>query len=142
MKKILFGAALCVLLVAGIPGNARSDGDSKKGAEFISVSELEVGMTGYGLSVFKGTKIDRFGVEVIGVCYNSSPQIDMILIKVSGCGLEESGIVSGMSGSPIFIGEYPNGRLLGALAYGWSFTLESVAGVTPARVPTWWPRRA
>lgn len=94
-------------------------------------AEVQSGMTGYGLSVFKGTKIERFSVSVIGVLKNAFPKMDMILIRCAGQGLEHSGIVAGMSGSPIYLTVEGQDRLIGALAYGWQFSKDPIAGVTP-----------
>lgn len=92
-------------------------------------SEIERGMTGYGLSVFHGTEITRFDVEVLGVLAKANLGEDLILIRVtSGPVVErESGIIGGMSGSPIYV----DGRLIGAIAYGWGFLREAIGGVTP-----------
>jgi hypothetical protein len=84
-------------------------------------------MTGYGLTVFKGTHPERFAVRVIGVLRNFLPQLDLILIDSDDPRLLHSGVAAGMSGSPIYI----DGRLAGALAYGWQFGKDPVAGVTP-----------
>jgi hypothetical protein len=89
--------------------------------------QLKPGMKGYGLSVFNGTKPERFDVEVLGVLKNAFPKQDMILIRMSGANLEKHKVIAGMSGSPIYI----DGKLIGALAYGWSFENEPLAGVTP-----------
>jgi SpoIVB peptidase S55 len=89
--------------------------------------QLSPGMKGYGLSVFKGTKPERFEVEIIGVLRNALPKQDMILIRMSGEDLEKHKVIAGMSGSPIYI----EGKLIGALAYGWTFENDPLAGVTP-----------
>jgi hypothetical protein len=89
--------------------------------------QLQPGMKGYGLSVFKGTKPERFGAEVVGVLKNVMPRQDMILIRLSGADLEKHKVIAGMSGSPVYI----NDKLIGALAYGWVFENEPLAGVTP-----------
>jgi len=96
-------------------------------SKFMPVEEIRPGMKGYGLTVFEGTKVERFGVEVVDVLKKAMPKQDIILVKLSGHGLEESGIYQGMSGSPVFIDD----RLIGALAYGWAYTKVSIAGVTP-----------
>ncbi|MBI4576448.1 MAG: hypothetical protein HY722_09325 [Planctomycetes bacterium] len=93
----------------------------------IPVDEVRPGMRGHGLTVFQGTAIERFQVEVVDVIPNYFPSQDLILIRCAGHGLEESGIVSGMSGSPIYLED----RLAGALAYGWNFSRDPIAGVTP-----------
>ena len=69
----------------------------------LSTSEIQTGMKGYGLTVIRGTKVERFEVEVVGVLKKAMPQQDLILIRCAGLGLEHSGVVAGMSGSPIFL---------------------------------------
>jgi hypothetical protein len=91
--------------------------------------QLQPGMKGYGLSVFQGTKPERFEVEIIGVLKNVMPKQDMILIRMSGANLEKHKVIAGMSGSPVYI----NDKLIGALAYGWTFENEPLAGITPIR---------
>ena len=91
-------------------------------------AQLEPGTVGYGLTVMKGSHIDTFVVEILGTQRNGSlPGRDRILVRLSGLGLEKTGIIQGMSGSPVYVGE----RLLGAVAYGWSFANEPVGLVTP-----------
>ena len=94
----------------------------------MTVDQLKPGMKGTGRSVFSGTEINEFGVEVIDVMHEVWPRGDMILCRLSGQGLEESGVVAGMSGSPVYI----DGKLVGAVAYAWSFAKQPLAGVTPA----------
>ena len=95
---------------------------------FMNVSEVQPGMTGYAKTVVHGTTIDTFPVEILGVMKNSGPSGDLILAKFSGPLIEETGgIAQGMSGSPVYI----NGKLLGAVAYGWSFTNSRVGMITP-----------
>jgi len=91
------------------------------------VDELQPGQRGYGLSVFRGTQIERFEVEILGVLKNTSPGRDMVLARCSGCNLEHTGVIAGMSGSPIYV----DGRLVGALAFAWPFGKEPIAGITP-----------
>ena len=84
-------------------------------------------MKGVGKSVFRGTEVAEFGVEILGVLKNQRPGRDLILIRASGCSLEKSGIVAGMSGSPVYI----DGKLIGAVASAWTFSKEPIGGVTP-----------
>jgi hypothetical protein len=100
---------------------------TRRGAPIIPLSEVRAGMKGYGLTVFQGTKPDRFAVQVIGVLHHFLPKQDVILIQSDDPRLLHSGIVAGMSGSPIYL----EGRLAGALAYGWHFAKDPIAGVTP-----------
>jgi hypothetical protein len=91
------------------------------------IGEVKAGMKGYGLSVFRGGAVERFGVEVIGVQRDAAPDRSRIYVRVSGRGLEESGVAAGMSGSPVYL----EGRLAGAVAIGWGFSKSPIGGVTP-----------
>lgn len=96
------------------------------------VSEVREGMTGYGLSVFKGTKIERFDVKVLAVLHDFNPKYDVVLIDCHGQNLEHTGSIAGMSGSPVFLrDEQGRDRMIGAFAYGWPLMKDPVAGVQP-----------
>ncbi len=104
--------------------------------QFMSVDEIKPGMTGYGLSTFKGTKIDTFQVEIIDIIHNQFPKIDMILARISGKVVDTAGVISGMSGSPIYIYDQTTdnrqAKLIGALALGYTiFAKEHLTGITP-----------
>lgn len=90
-------------------------------------SQVRKGMHGYGETVFDGTKLERFDVEITGVLQNIGPGQDLILAKVSGPVVDRAGVIAGMSGSPIYI----DGKVIGALAYSWQFAKEAMAGITP-----------
>jgi hypothetical protein len=92
-----------------------------------AVAPVVAGEKGWGLTVFRGTVPERFEVEMLGTLEGMTPSGALHLARVSGAGLEKSGIVAGMSGSPIWVGE----RLVGALAFSWQFASEPVAGITP-----------
>jgi len=96
--------------------------------DFIPLSEIAPGMTGYGLTVFEGSRIDTFGVRVVGIQENVRADGSFLLVEISGHGLELSSIAQGMSGSPVYL----EGRFAGALAFGWGGALKPIAGVTPA----------
>lgn len=93
----------------------------------IPVEEIHAGMRGFGLSVFQGTAPERFEVEVLGVLQNSKPDGSYILARLAGQNLEQSGVIAGMSGSPVYF----DGRLAGAVAFSWPFAKEPIAGITP-----------
>jgi hypothetical protein len=97
------------------------------GPEVIGPDALRSGMKGYGLSVFKGERIERFEVEVLGVLKNFAPKGDVILARLSGAGVDRAGVIAGMSGSPVYI----EGKLAGAVAYAWGFAREPIAGIQP-----------
>ncbi len=97
--------------------------------EFISVDEIERGMSGFGLTVVEGTDVDTFQVEVLDVMHGRASSGDIILVRVSGLGTELTGIAQGMSGSPVYL----DGRLAGALAFAYSFAMVPIGGVTPIK---------
>src|SRR6266478_4946946 len=84
-------------------------------ARHMRVAEVRPGMTGYGLTVFKGDRIEKFDVEVISVLKNFNPKSDVVLIRAKGDYLEHTGSVAGMSGSPIFLkDDQGRERMIGA----------------------------
>jgi len=95
----------------------------------IDPSDVRPGMKGYGLTVFEGTEPERFDVEVVAVVPKFLLRQDIILIKLSHPVTDHAGVIGGMSGSPIFL----EGKLAGALAYGWRFSKDPLAGVTPIK---------
>jgi hypothetical protein len=118
VRKTLL-VVLC--LVAMAAGGARAS-DS-----VLPLDEVRKGMTGYGLTVLEGTEPVRFDVEVMGVLRQIGPGQDLILARVTSENIRQTGIVAGMSGSPIYV----DGRVVGALAYAWQFAREPIAGITP-----------
>ena len=91
------------------------------------VDDLRPGMKGHGRTVLKGTRVETFAVEILGVLRNTSPGRDLVLARLSGLGLERTGVIAGMSGSPVYV----NGKLVGAVAYAWPFGKDPIAGITP-----------
>ena len=93
------------------------------------VGEVRAGMRGTGLTVFDGTKRSEFTAEIIGVLENSfGPRRNLVLARLDGGPLAASGVIQGMSGSPVYI----DGRLVGAVSYALgSFAKETIAGITP-----------
>lgn len=129
-KKHQFFSGLVFLLLMAVlvfpfPGSV----SAKAGIKTMPVAKIEAGMEGYGRTVFSGTRIDTFSVKILGVLENVMPGQDMILIEAENDTLHHTNIMSGMSGSPIYI----DGHLIGALAYGWSFGKDPIAGVTPIK---------
>lgn len=93
----------------------------------IAFKDVHAGMKGYGKTVFSGTKIETFDVEVIGTLVNIAPKRNVILARLSGGPLLTTGVIEGMSGSPVYL----DGKLAGAVAYSWGFSKEPVCGITP-----------
>ncbi len=135
MKEMMLRAPWIV--IALLTFSSASFADAPVGLHFdpnrdMHVSEVRPGMTGYGLSVFKGTKIEKFDVTVLSVLKHFNPKYDVVLVRCKGQNLEHTGSIAGMSGSPIFLkddqGRY---RLIGAFAYGWPLMKDPVGGVQP-----------
>ena len=99
------------------------------GPQIIPLSQIKPGMRGVGYTIFSGDKIQPFDVEVIGILPNLvGPKQDVVLVKLSSPEIAKSGVVAGMSGSPVYI----DGKLAGAIAYKFgSFTTEAIGGMTP-----------
>ena len=97
--------------------------------KIMRAGEAKRGMKGYGLSVFQGTKVERFGIEVLGTLERVNGGGDLVMIRVTDGPVvkRNSGIIQGMSGSPVYI----NGKLLGAIAIGFGFPKEPIGGITP-----------
>jgi hypothetical protein len=96
-------------------------------AETLPVDRVQPGMVGEGLTVFSGDKLEPFKVHVLGVLRNFGPKQNLILARLEGGPLAETGVIAGMSGSPVYI----EGKLVGAVAYSFPFSKEPIAGITP-----------
>ena len=103
------------------PGKALTDPNC------ISVDDIKPGMKGYALTVFHGTTPDKFEIEVVDIVRDYLPGQDAVLFNSPDPRMQHSGIVGGMSGSPIYI----EGKLAGALAYGYRFNKDPLGGLTP-----------
>jgi len=94
----------------------------------LPLDQVKAGMKGKGRSVFQGNRIEEFDVEIIGVLKNVQPKKSIILARLKGGILDEAGVISGMSGSPVYV----DGKLIGAVAYSYgTFVKEPIAGITP-----------
>jgi hypothetical protein len=93
------------------------------------ISEIRPGMVGTGRTVFTGTRVEEFRANILGVIENViGPQRNLILARLEGGPLADTGVIAGMSGSPVYI----DGRLIGAVSYALgSFSKEPIAGITP-----------
>jgi hypothetical protein len=91
------------------------------------LKDIRAGQHGVGRTVFSGSRVEEFQVEVLGVLDNIGPQQSIILVRLKGGPLENTGVMQGMSGSPVYI----EGRLAGAVALGFPMAKEAIAGVRP-----------
>jgi outer membrane protein assembly factor BamB len=101
---------------------------------------VRAGQRAVGKSVFRGTKIESFHIEIVGVLHEFDGTRNLILGRVLDGPVvaRKSGIIAGMSGSPVYI----KGRLAGAIALAWSFSKEPIAGITPIEemLEAWQPK--
>src|SRR5437879_8289054 len=117
---LAFFAALCLtpaVLVA------------QQSPEILPLSQVRPGMQGYAYTIFAGDRVEKFDLEVLGVLDNFlGPKQSIILVQLKGPKVEHTGVVAGMSGSPVYL----EGKLAGALSLKLGiFTKEPIAGVTP-----------
>ncbi len=128
MRRPVFFSVITALLFFTVQAQV-VHAQSSKAVETISVSDVHAGMRGVAYTVFQGTKPESMGVEVLGILKNANgPKGDIILVRLSGAKAEYTGVVAGMSGSPVYL----DGKLAGALAFRiGEFSKEPIAGVTP-----------
>src|SRR5438552_18523029 len=122
-------AVLACAVVYGFVLSFLSYAQTTKAVETIPLAEIHAGMHGVAYTVFQGTKPEPMEVEVLGVLKNANgPKGDIILVRLGGAKAEYTGVVAGMSGSPVYL----DGKLAGALAFRiGEFSKEPIAGVTP-----------
>jgi len=131
--KIL-GTGLVIIAVAG-SSVLSADIDSQTQFDrqrYIDVDQIESGMRGYGLTVFQGTRPERFEVVAVSVIRNTNqtgPKRSAILVRCEDKRFDLAKGVQGVSGSPVFF----DGRMAGAMAFGWKNGEEPLYGVTPIR---------
>ena len=113
-----------LLLFAGVSCCFAGAIDSSK---YITVDEIKPGMEAYCLTCYKGSKIEKFEMEVLSVVKGFGPGKDAIMVQGTDERFIHTGPVAGCSGSPVYI----EGRLAGALAFGWTFSKDPLYGVTP-----------
>jgi len=120
LRRILL-SGLLAWVMAAILGTAAE-------ARFFSIEALEPGMRGTAKTVVRGTEIETFEVEFLGVLPQAGPSGDLLLIRVSGDVIDRTGgIAAGMSGSPVYIGD----QLVGAIGYAYDFADHRIGMVTP-----------
>src|SRR5689334_10558634 len=94
---------------------------------FLALKDIKPGMHGIGKTVFSGDRIEDFQVEILGVLENIGPKQSLILARLSGGPIATTGVMQGMSGSPVYI----DGKLVGAVAMAFPFSKEPIAGIRP-----------
>ena len=130
MKRFTAIAAALVLAFALCAGACAAEKPQKfvPTEPIMPLSQIKPGMTGYAKTVFSGTKITPFEISVIGVLPRKTSPKNLIVIEVKDEYVRShGGIAAGMSGSPVYI----DGKLIGAIGYGWSFADSNLGMVTP-----------
>lgn len=121
LRRCLLASLIAVMLAVEFATAAEQN------KSFLPLDQVKPGMKGIGKTVFQGENVEEFQVEILGVLENIAPKQSAILAKLSGGPLERTGIMQGMSGSPVFV----DGRLIGAVAFSFPFSKEAIAGITP-----------
>jgi hypothetical protein len=126
-RILLHKLALLGFLVLGLLGWGLDLAAAEKNPNFFPLSAIKPGLRGVGKTVFQGDKIEEFQVEILGVLENIAPRQSAILARLSGGPLENTGVLSGMSGSPVYI----EGKMVGAISFSFPFSKDAIAGITP-----------
>jgi SpoIVB peptidase S55 len=118
-RLVSLALALATLGLATVPASTT----------LMGLDEVRPGMTGVGRTVFDGDRREEFKVHILGVLRNVvGPQRHLILARLEGGPLDRTGVMQGMSGSPVYV----DGRLIGAVSYSiGAFSKEPIAGITP-----------
>src|SRR5689334_150889 len=121
LRKRLFSSLALVLLFAShLRGQASTP--------IFPLSDIYAGLKGVGRTIFEGDKIEEFQVEFMGVLKNAlAPRRDLILAKLTGGPLATTGVIAGMSGSPVYV----DGKLVGAVSRAFPLSKGAIAGITP-----------
>lgn len=117
MRTVRFVPILALLLALGLRAQV----------SILPLSEVKAGMKATGKTVFNGANVEDFDVEILGVLENAGPKQSIILARLSGGPMSHTGVLQGMSGSPVYF----NGRLLGAVALSFPFSKDPIAGIRP-----------
>ncbi|MGO8813985.1 MAG: SpoIVB peptidase S55 domain-containing protein [Terriglobia bacterium] len=119
-RRLLTGLASVMVFATCLGGQASPP--------IFPLSDVRAGLKGVGRTIFEGDKIEEFQVEILGVLKNAiAPKRSLILARLSGGPLATTGVISGMSGSPVYI----DGKLVGAVSRSFPLSKEAIAGITP-----------
>ena len=127
--RVVVRALLLATLCAALPGWTAEKPAPPFEVATLPVSQLHPGMHGVAYTVFEGTTVEPMDLEILGVLKDANgPKSDIILIRLQGKKPEYTGVVAGMSGSPVYV----DGKLVGAIAFRiGQFAKDPIAGVTP-----------
>lgn len=137
MKALIY-LILSLLLSVTVFGQAQNGTNTQSGKksqnqipnskEFFPISQVKPGMRAIGYTVFEGSEPRPFEVEILGVLEGfPNPNQSAVISRLAGADVKRTSVFAGMSGSPVYI----DGKLLGAVAFGYQFMTEPIAGITP-----------
>ena len=119
-RKCIAAAVLVLMAASALRAQSQT--------QFFPLKDIRPGLKGVGRTIFQGNKVQEFQVEFLGVLKNFlAPKHDVILARLSGGPLAETGVIAGMSGSPVYV----DGKLVGAVALAFPFSKEAITGITP-----------
>jgi SpoIVB peptidase S55 len=126
MKRM---ATLISLIILAVASSLAQSGQGKQSkTEFFPIDQVKPGMRAVGYTVFSGGEPEKFDVEILGVLKGfPSPQQSAVVTRLLGDEVNHTGVFQGMSGSPVYI----DGKLLGAVAFGFQFAKDPIAGIMP-----------
>lgn len=130
MKRMATLIFLIILAVANILAQSvsQTEQDKRSKAEFFPIDQVKPGMRAVGYTVFSGAEPKKFDIEILGVLKGfPSPQQSAVVTRLLGDEVKHTGVFQGMSGSPVYI----DGKLLGAVAFGFQFAKDPIAGIMP-----------
>ena len=120
IRKCIAAAALVLMAASTLRAQSQT--------QFFPLRDIRPGLKGVGRTIFEGNKVQEFQVEFLGVLKNFlAPKHAVILARLSGGPLATTGVIAGMSGSPVYV----DGKLVGAVALAFPFSKEAIAGITP-----------
>ncbi|MGH9936230.1 MAG: SpoIVB peptidase S55 domain-containing protein [Blastocatellia bacterium] len=127
MATAIFLIVLAAVNIFAQSGS-QSGQDKQPKTEFFPIDKVKPGMRAVGYTVFSGSEPKKFDLEILGVLKGfPNPQQSAVLSRLLGDELYHTGVFQGMSGSPVYI----EGKLLGAVAFGYQFAKDPIAGITP-----------
>jgi hypothetical protein len=128
MTRLLLAAMLTACAASSVVAQVSGAPAPTGKTAFFPVEQVKPGMRAIGYTVFEGSEPQPFEVEILGVLQGfPNPQQSAILSKLIGARVDHTGVFQGMSGSPVYI----DGKLLGAVAFGYQFAKDPIAGITP-----------
>jgi len=128
LTSVLLAAFVTLSVAAQAPTQPLPNAKSARADEFFPVESVKPGMRAIGYTVFNGGEPRKFELEILGVLTGfPNPQQNAVLSRLLGDELQHTGVFQGMSGSPVYI----DGKLLGAVAFGYQFAKDPIAGITP-----------